>query len=174
MRSSTLNSSSDLVQTVYGRLRLLAAQYLERERRGHTLQPTALVHEAYMKLARQDRARFDNRHQFVRVAARAMQQILVNHERDRVRIKRGGGMPRMELSDAETPVVDSDVDLVALGDALDRLEQIDPRKVEVVQQRFFCGLTVEESAGVLGVSVAQVKRDWTLAKAWLKRELAAR
>lgn len=166
-------TADGLVQAVYSKLHSLAEQLLRHERNGHTLQATALVHEAYLRLAKHDGAGCANRQQFVRLAARAMRQILVNHERDRARIKRGGGMQRVAVDSIELVDLQTDVDLIVLDDAMARLERIDPRKVEIVQLRFFGGLTVEETSRVIGVSVAQVKRDWTLAKAWLSRELEA-
>ena len=162
----------DLLRRSYADLRRLAAKFLDAERRDHTLQPTALVHEAWLRLAAQDSSRWRDRAHFLRLAARMMRRILVNHERDRRRLKRGGTTGRrVPLSD-ELQVGHRDpLDLVPLDQALRRLSGIDPRKVEVVNLRWFAGLELLEVAEVLGISLAQVKRDWTFARAWLFREL---
>lgn len=160
-----------LVQRTYADLRRLAERFLGRERRNHTLQATALVHEAYLRLARQADAQWSDRMQFLRVAAEMMRRILVNHERDRRRLKRGGNAIRLDLDLVEPFADPHAIDLVALDSALERLAEIDQRKVEIVQLRFFAGLTLEETAQALSLSVAQIKREWTLAKAWLLRDL---
>ncbi len=164
----------DLLRRSYADLRRLAAKFLDAERRDHTLQPTALVHEAWLRLAAQDSSRWRDRAHFLRLAARMMRRILVNHERDRRRLKRGGAEGRrVPLSDELRAGHSDPLDLVALDQALRRLSGIDPRKVEVVNLRWFAGLELLEVAEVLGISLAQVKRDWALAKAWLARELDA-
>jgi len=152
---------------VYGELRRLAAGYLSREGVGHTLQPTALVHEAYLRLVDQRQVDWRNRAQFLGIAASMMRRILVNHARDRVAAKRGGDAERVSLSLVETPSGGADVDLIALEDALGRLAALDARKAQVVELKFFGGLTVEEIAEVLQVSGATVEREWSFARAWL-------
>ena len=152
---------------VYGELRRLAAGYLSREGVGHTLQPTALVHEAYLRLVDQRQVDWRNRAQFLGIAASMMRRILVNHARDRRAAKRGGDAERVSLSLVDTPSGGSDVDLIALEDALHRLAALDPRKAQVVELKFFGGLTTEEIAEVLQVSGATVEREWSFARAWL-------
>lgn len=159
------------MELVYPELRRLAHVYLRAERAGHTLQTTALVHEAYLRLAPQTRAQWKGRKHFFRVAAEAMRRILVNHARDRGRIKRGGELQRVPIPDIEGGFEVERWDWVAIDEALRRLAEHDARKAEVVQLRFFGGFTLEETADSLGISLAQVKRDWTFAKAWLHREL---
>ena len=160
-----------LVQLAYPELHRLAQQLLARERRPHTLQPTALVHEAFLRMSRQDRARFEDQAHFLRIAAAMMRRILVNHERDRRRLKRGGDAGKEEFIDVAEAAPGEAVDLVALDDALTRLEAIDRRKVDLVQLRYFAGLTLAETANALGLSLTHVKREWALAKAWLQRAL---
>jgi RNA polymerase sigma factor (TIGR02999 family) len=152
---------------VYDELRGLAALYLSRERPGHTLQPTALVHEAYLRLINQRQANWRNRAQFLGLAAGMMRRILVNHARDRAAQKRGGDGERVSLSLVEAPSGRPDVELIALEEALNRLAERDARKARVVELRFFGGLTTEEIAEVLQVSVATVEREWSFARAWL-------
>ncbi len=156
-----------MLPLVYEELRRLAAHYLSREREGHTLQPTALVHEAYLRLMDQRQADWKNRAQFIGLAAGMMRRILVNHARDRVAKKRGGGAEQVSLSLVEAPSGRPDVELIALEDALDRLAALDPRKSRVVELKFFGGLSIDEIAEVLEVSAATVERDWTFARAWL-------
>ena len=156
---------------VYGELRRLAAGYLSREGAGHTLQPTALVHEAYLRLVDQRQADWRNRAQFLGLAAGMMRRILVNHARDRAAAKRGGDPERVTLSLVEAPSGGPDVDLIALEDALDRLAALDPRKAQVVELKFFGGLTVREIAEVLQISDATVEREWTFARAWLYKAI---
>jgi RNA polymerase sigma-70 factor, ECF subfamily len=166
------SAADRLLPVVYGELRRLAAGCLRRERTGHTLQPTALVNEAWMKLAGQD-APWQNRAHFLGVAAGAMRRILVDHARRRHAQKRGGGDLRVTLTDGVAASASGgDVDLVLLDGALERLAALDARQARMVTMRFFAGLTVEETAEALGVSEKTVKRDWAAAKAWLRRELA--
>jgi RNA polymerase sigma-70 factor, ECF subfamily len=153
-----------LIPLVYAELRRRAGGYLRRERPGHTLQPTALVHEAYLKLVGLQ-GQLASRSQFFGVASNLMRRILVDHARRRRAAKRGG--IRVTLDDAHQAVVDRDVDLVRLDDALSELSALDPRQGRLVEMRYFGGLTQEEAAELLGVSVATVKREWTLARAWL-------
>jgi len=170
--ASARSAADRLVPEVYRELRRLAGRCLARERSGHTLQATALVHEVYVSLSKQTGARFGSRAHFCRVAAEAMRRILVNHARDRERVKRGGGARRLSLEESELLAPGLDVDLLELDEALERFERVDARKVRIVHLRFFGGLTIEETAEATGISPAQVKRDWTLAKAWLLRELS--
>jgi RNA polymerase sigma-70 factor (ECF subfamily) len=163
-----------LMPVVYGELRKIADAYLRRERSGHTLQPTALVHEAWLRLVRQDQPSFEHRTQFFALAAQVMRRILVDHARRQLRQKRGKGELPLELDDAiaaPRSAVDA-VDALDLDRALTKLQQIDPDQAQLVELRFFGGLTVEETAAALGISPATVKREWALAKGWLFRELA--
>jgi len=170
------HAASRLLPLVYDELRRLASSYLARERADHTLQPTALVHEAFLRLVGSDDSRWESRAHFYRVAALAMRRVLVNHARDRARLKRGGNARKLPLDDtppAEPIEIDlPPEDLIALDDALEKLAEVDERKVQVVQLRYFGGFTVEQTARILGVSPAQVKRDWTSARAFLLRELS--
>jgi len=159
-----------LTPIVYDELHHLASRYMKRERSGHSLQTTALVNEAYMRLVDYRRMRWQNRAHFFAVAAQLMRRILVEHAR-RHNLKRGGGLAHVSLEEAPVVGGDEDADLAALDDAMNALERIDPRKVQVVEMRFFGGLSVEETAEVLKVSPVTVKRDWRAAKAWLYREL---
>ena len=160
-----------LMPLVYGELRRLARHYMSRERPGHTLQTTALVNEAYLRLVGQEEMRWENRAHFFGIAARLMRQILVDHARGRQAAKRGGGQFRLSLSKVDRAAPGPDVNLLALDEALGRLEAIDPQKSRVVELRYFGGLGIEETAEVIGVSPATVKRDWSIARAWLRCEL---
>lgn len=160
-----------LTPVVYRELHRLAGRYMRRERPGHSLQTTALVNEAYMRLVGYTRMRWQDRAHFFAVAAQVMRRILVEHAR-RHNLKRGGDVPHVALDEAALVGADADVDLVALDDAMTALARVDPRKMQVVEMRFFGGLSVEETAEVLGISPVTVKRDWRMAKAWLYRELA--
>jgi RNA polymerase sigma factor (TIGR02999 family) len=159
-----------LLPLVYAELRRIAARQLRKERSGHTLQPTALVHEVYLRLVDQRQVDWRGRAHFFGVAAQMMRRILVDHARDLRRAKRGGGALRVSLSDVQVPL-ERAADLVALDDALTALETFDPRKGRVIELRYFGGLSLEETAAALEVSVATVRRDWSLARAWLYREL---
>lgn len=149
----------------------MAHRHLGREREGHTLDTTALVHEAYLKLARLDRVRWQTRTHFLAFAAQAMRRVLVDYAVRRNAEKRGGRRERVPLSPVMVAVDDRVEDLLALDDALERLRALDERQCRVVECRFFAGMSVEETAEVLGVSAATVKRDWTHARAWLNRAL---
>jgi RNA polymerase sigma-70 factor (ECF subfamily) len=162
----------ELMPLVYQELRRLARSHLRRQRQDHTLQPTALVNEAYLRLLGQERVSLQNRAQFFGLAAKAMRSILVDHARRHNADKRGGAEYTLSLSIADRLKKKPDVDLIALDDALNDLAAIDPKHSQVIELRFFGGLTIQESATVLGVSHATVERDWTLARAWLRRELA--
>ena len=159
-----------LTPIVYDELRRLARRYMRGERTGHSLQTTALVNEAYMRLVDYKSMQWQNRAHFFAVSAQLMRRILVEHAR-RHNLKRGGGVQHVSFEDAAEVSGDRAADLGALDDALDALARIDPRKVQVVEMRFFGGLSVEETAEVLKVSPVTVMRDWSTAKAWLYREL---
>ena len=161
-----------LLPLVYDELRLRAARYLRRERPNHTLQATALVHESYLRLVDQREVRWQNRAHFFGVAAQAMRRILVDEARSRGRWKRGGGGRHVSLGQVEPESKGRSVDLLALDEALRRLAVRDARQARVVELRYFGGLTVEEAAEVIGVSEVTVRREWTMAKAWLRRELS--
>jgi RNA polymerase sigma factor (TIGR02999 family) len=169
-----LNAMQALTPIVYDELHRLARHYMRRERPGHSLQATALVNEAYMRLADYTRMQWQDRAHFFAVSAQVMRRILVEHAR-RHNVKRGRGVQHVSLEDAV--VVgggeQEETDLVAIDDALVALARIDPRKVQIVEMRFFGGLTVEEIGEVLDVSTGTVKRDWRAAKAWLHRELSS-
>lgn len=160
-----------LMPLVYDELHRLAGAYLRRERRGHTLQPTALVNEAYLRLIDQRTARWHNRAQFFGVAAQLMRRILVDHARAHHAAKRGGSQEDLRLSLARPFGEQPDFDLLALHDALNQLAEIDPEQGRIVELRFFGGLTIEETAEVVGISHATVEREWKMARAWLRREL---
>ena len=160
-----------LIEIVYSELKQLAKAYLRRERPNHSVAATALVHEAYLKLVDQRRVQWHNRSHFFGIAAQAMRRILVDHARASHAAKRGGGGLTVEPNQQEAPLLPSDVDVLALDEALSRLEGVEPRWSQLVELRFFAGLTVGETASVLEVSPATVKRDWSLARAWLYREL---
>lgn len=163
----------ELMPLVYEELRRQASQYLRKERQGHTLQTTALIHEAYLRLAGQNEIEWQNRNHFFAIASTAMRRILVDHARTRHCEKRGGNAEDIPLDDAlMIGVSQKSVDLVALDEALVRLERLDPRQAKVVELRFFSGLTNEETAKVLAVSNATVRNDWAMAKAWLHGQLA--
>ena len=161
-----------LMPIVYDELRRQAARYLRREQAGHTLQTTALIHEAYVRLVDQRNVQWQNRAHFFGIAAKMMRRILVDHARTKKRAKRGGSDVKVSLADATIPVKGQDLDVVALDEALNRLAEIDEQQSRVVELRFFSGLTVEETAEVMGISPATVKRDWSMAKAWLHREMS--
>ncbi len=160
-----------LLPLVYAELKQRASAQLARERGSHTLQPTALVHEAFLKLVDQRRAHFRNRAQFFGVSARLMRRILVDHARTRGAAKRGGDVLRIPLEDAHGAPASHQTDVLLAHQALERLEQQDERQARVVELRYFGGLSIEEIAVVLEVSEITVKRDWTMARAWLFREL---
>jgi len=157
----------ELMPLVYDELRRLAAHYLRHERPDHTLQPTALVHEAYLRLVDQTQVRWQNRAHFFGIAANLMRQILVNHALSHRASKRGGTAIKLTLDEAAGLSKQRDVDLVALDEALTRLAALDSQPSRIVELRFFGGLSIEETAEVLRISPATVKREWTMAKAWL-------
>jgi RNA polymerase sigma factor (TIGR02999 family) len=161
-----------LMPLVYSELRRLASNYLRRERVGHTLQPTALVNEAYLKLIDQKNAKWQNRAQFFGISAQLMRRILVDHARQRQAVKRGGSnQERLSITSVEAVLKQPEIDLLALNEALDELAQMDPQQSRIVELKFFGGLSIEETAEVLGISHATVERDWKMARAWLRRQL---
>jgi len=167
-----LPATDDLFPLVYRELRRLASRKMSRERSGHTLQTTGLVHEVYLRLAGQNGVQWRNRGQFLAVAARMMRRILVDHARSRSAFRRGGGtlMPLDDLP-SEPLVGACAAEVLAIDEAIGRLAALDPRKGRIVELRFFAGLSIEETAAALGVSPGTVMRDWTLTKAWLRREM---
>jgi len=160
-----------LMPVVYAELRRLAHRYMSRERAGHTLQTTALVNEVYLRLVNWKDVQWQNRAQFFAVSAKMMRRILVDFARDKQYLKRGGGALQVSLTEAAAFTRGQDTDLVALDEALTKLGQVDARKAQVVEMRFFGGLSIAEVAEVLTVSQETVNRDWRLAKVWLLREL---
>jgi RNA polymerase sigma factor (TIGR02999 family) len=166
----------ELLPLVYEELRRVANHHLRRERPGHTLQPTALVHEAYMRLINQAEVNWQNRAHFFGVAANLMRQILIQHARAAHAAKRGGDARKLYLDDvpgiSDGLAKKNDLDLIALDDALNHLAAVAPQQSLVVELRYFGGLSIEETAEVLGISPATVKREWTMAKAWLHREIS--
>jgi RNA polymerase sigma factor (TIGR02999 family) len=162
-----------LMPMVYRELRLIAGRFLSHERPGHTLQSTALVHEAYLRLVDQSRIDWQSRAHFFGVAATIIRNILVDHARARHAAKRGGSMPALSLDEAVAIPQKRDVELIAIDDALLTLSQLDPQQSRIVELRFFGGLTIEETAEVLHISASTVKRDWILAKTWIFRALSA-
>ena len=160
-----------LIPLVYGELRQIAAAVLRRERSDHTLQPTALVHEAYLRLIDQRNVNWQNTAHFFAIAAQAMRRIIVDHARRHNAVKRGGDNLKVELEEAQSQPGPLDVDVLKLDDALTALAAFDPQQSRIVELRFFGGLSIEETAEVIGISPATVKRDWSMAKAWLHREM---
>ena len=163
-----------LIPLVYDELRRLARSYARGERRDHTLQPTAIANEAYLRLVNHQRVDWQNRAHFFGIAAQVIRRILVDHARKRSAGKRGGDQARIDLDDQAVAAADGGVDVVALDEALTKLATLDGRQSRVVELRFFGGLSIEEIAVVLGVSSGTVKRDWSSAKAWLFRQLSMR
>jgi len=163
----------ELIPLVYDELRKLAASYLRRRSESNTLQPTALVHEAYVRLADQSSISMEHRAQFFGLAAKIMRDILVDHARKRLSAKRGGQQFRLSLTEAERFGSKPEVELIALDEALNSLATTNPKHSRVVELRFFGGLTIEETAQVTGLSHATTERYWSFARAWLRRELAA-
>jgi RNA polymerase sigma factor (TIGR02999 family) len=167
-KNPTVNAA---LPAVYDELRQLAANYLRRERTDHTLQPTALVHESYLRLLNQKTVDWSNRLEFLSIAARMMRRILADHAIARKAEKRGGGAPKLELDAALDFCNDRAIDIAAVDDALRDLEAMDARQAHLVELRFFGGLTIDETAEVMAISPATVKREWMTARRWLQREL---
>jgi RNA polymerase sigma factor (TIGR02999 family) len=173
-----MNPPAQLSEMVYGELRALAQHYMRQQRPGHTLQATALVNEAFLRLARVDPLAFNDRAHFMAVAAKAMRQILINHAETKGAAKRGGGDAPRERVHLDTAASLADdgldtADVLAINNALNRLEALDARKANVVEAKLFGGLTHQEIADALGISLTTVESDWRMAKAWLAKELAA-
>jgi RNA polymerase sigma-70 factor (ECF subfamily) len=162
-----------LMPLVYDELRRLAHQYMRREKPGHTLQTSALVNEAYVRLVDQSEIQWESRAHFFGIAARLMRQILVDQARRRNFAKRGGGAVRVSLNEATAISQEQSASVVALDDALNNLEKVDPRKSRIIELRFFGGMSIEETAEALKVSPGTVMREWTFARAWLRREMGA-
>lgn len=172
-RAGSADALGELLPAVYDELRSMAARQLGRERREHTLQATALVHEAWLKLVDQRAQDWQNRAHFLAIAATAMRRVLVHHAEAVKAAKRGGGRGRVTLTDRPGEVSEDPLDVLALDEALEALAQEDPRKAKVVELRFFAGLENREVALALGVTERTVERDWRMARAWLRRALAA-
>lgn len=171
-RAGDVAAGERLLPMVYDELHRQAERAMRREDAAHTLQATALVHEAYLRLVDQRRVEWKNRAHFFGVAAQAMRRVLVDHARGRLAEKRGGAMQRVTLGDAGAGAsADPDLDVLALHEALERLAALDPDQARLVELRYFGGLGIDETAEALGVSAATVKREWAVARAWLKREL---
>jgi RNA polymerase sigma-70 factor (ECF subfamily) len=164
-------AQEQLVPLVYSELKKLARAYMRRERDDHTLQTTALVHEAYLRLVRHESPNWQGRSHFFGIAAHLMRQILIDHARGRLRVKRGGAVKVLLLNEELTFSPEHSEELVRLDEALERLSKLDARQSQIVELRFFGGLSIEEAAEFLGVSPKTVKRDWAVAKVWLHREL---
>ena len=165
-------AAEELIPFVYDELRRLAAQRMARESAGHTLQPTALVHEAWLRLTGKEEARFENRAHFFGAAAEAMRRILIERARRRLAAKRGGGIERVDLDEIEipSPAVDDD-SLLRVNEALEKLSAVDPRKAELVKLRYFVGMSFDETAAALGIAVPTAKQWWAYARAWLTVEM---
>ena len=175
MRSGRKDAIGRLFPLVYKELRRLAAHYMRGERPNHTLQPTALVHEAYLRLVGQERVHWQNRAQFMGIAGQLMRRLLVDHARKKHAAKRGGSLITLKegLGNPKSAAMQSE-ELLAIDEALERLEMLDPQQVRVVELRYFGGLTAEETASAMGISQRSVEREWALAKAWLRTQLADR
>jgi RNA polymerase sigma factor (TIGR02999 family) len=174
-KSGDASALERLLPLVYAELKRIASRHLRREGPGHTLQPTALVHEAYLRFVKVPGPGWQDRAHFFGVAARLMRQVLVDHARARRADKRGGGAHKISIDDTTEPAAAvADVDLISLDEALCRLDELDPQQARIVEVRYFGGLTIDETAEVIKVSPATVKRDWAVARAWLRRELDRR
>lgn len=160
-----------LLPLVYDELRRRARLYLSRERAGHTLQTTALVHEAYIRLARHTDGSWESRSQFFAFAAKVMRNILIDHARSKQQVKRGGGALKLSLTEANLETMPLDIDLLALDEALNKFAKLDQNLATLVELRYFAGLSLEETADALQISRATVARDWNMARSWLHREL---
>jgi len=169
--SGDLGARDAVLPLVYDELRRLAASYLRRERSDHTLQATALVHEAYLRLVDHQHADWHNRQHFFGAAAQLMRRILVDHARGRLAAKRGRGASKVELHEAMAMAQDQPADMLTLDESLTRLARLDPQQAQIVELRVFTGLTVEETADLLKISPATVKRDWSMAKVWLLNQI---
>lgn len=169
------DAADKLLEVVYDDCRRLAASYLKKENAGHTLQPTALAHEVYMRLIEQEKVSWKGRTHFLAIAAQAMRRLLIDHARGRDRLKRGGGWQRVQIDGAHEPGVEpksTEVDVEKLDSVLKELAELDERQAKVVEMRFLAGMTVEEVSEALGVSKRTVEGDWTMARAWLRKRLS--
>lgn len=171
-RAGTPGAADRLMEAVYGELRGLARRQMRRERGEHTLQATALVHEVYLRLCGSGPIQWEDRAHFFAVAAQQLRRVLVDHARRANSEKRGGGQIKFSLADADSPIVDRDERLLAIDEALERLEGLDPRAAKAVELRFFGGLSEKEAAEALGVSAATLRRDWEFARTWMASQLA--
>lgn len=172
VRVGDAHAASALIPLIYRELHAVAARHMQRERPNHTLQPTVLVHEAFLQLAQTDAVDWQNRTHFFAIASRAMRRVLIDHARAAKADKRPGGHQQVDLH-SYMQVEEQSIDILALNEALDRLADLDPRQAQVVEMRFFAGLSFEEIADVLGISLRTAKRDWTISRAWLHAELSA-
>jgi RNA polymerase sigma-70 factor (ECF subfamily) len=171
VRNGDASAAAALTPMLYNELHRLAMHHMRNERPGHTLQATALVNEAYLKLIDNREANWQNRAHFLAIASQAMRRVLIDHARSKRRVKRGGLQQKVSLEDVVIAAEEQTYDLVALDEALDRLAKVDARQSRIVELRFFGGLSVEQTAEVLSISPKTVKRDWAVARAWLHREL---
>ena len=172
MKLGSQDALARLIPVVYRELRRLAGHYMRDERASHTLQPTALVHEAFLKLVGQERADWQNRSQFIGVAAQLMRRILVDHARGRAAAKRGAAVTLDDTGFDHAVSIGQIEQILAVDEVLERLAQLDPQQARIVELRYFGGLSVEETAEATGISPRTVKRDWAMARAWLRQELA--
>ena len=173
-RQGDQDAREQLIPLVYAELRRVARRYLRQERPDHTLQSGALVHEAYLRLLHEKTPQWENRAHFFGFAAQLMRHILVDHARSRNAAKRGAGVPRLALDEQIALPQSRNLDLLALDDALNRLAELDPQQSKLIELRFFGGLSIEETAVILNISPATVKREWTTARAWLQREMKSK
>lgn len=171
MTGRDADATPDLLSRVYDELRRIAGDYMRRERAGHTLQPTALVHEAYLRLAELDRIEWKDKTHFLVAASGAIRRVLVDHARGRSALKRGGAFGRVTLTDVADWTSDASIDLLALDESLLTLAELDSRKARVVELRFFGGLTIQEVADVLDIGTTTVEDDWAFARTWLRQKL---
>jgi RNA polymerase sigma factor (TIGR02999 family) len=172
MKSGDPSAAEQLLPMVYSELHRLAASYMRRERQDHTLQPTALINEAYLRMAQED-IDWQNREHFIGVAAHVMRRVLVDYARTHNAEMRGGGLKRVELEEGLAISVENSEEILSLDEALHRLTELNPRQGRVVELRYFGGLSVEQIASILGIAPRSVKRDWALARIWLFKELKA-
>lgn len=171
IRSGSASALDRLIPVVYAELKRVATAYMRHERPGQTLQPTALVHEAYLRLLRQKHLSWENRAHFLAIAAQLMRQILIERARAKATVKRGGGLHRVSLDERVAADLGHDIDVETLDALLTKFAVLDPGRARIVELRYFAGLTVEETAAVLRVSPATVERGWAVARAWLRRAL---
>lgn len=174
MESGESRAAEQLLPLVYAELRRLAAHKMAGEIPGQTLQPTALVHEAWLKLVGQQNRRWQDRNHFFSAAAEAMRRILIDNARRKLRLRHGGGQHRVELDDCAAAATSEDSQVLAVDEALERFSRLDPQRAEVVKLRYFVGLSLQETAEVLGISEPTVKRYWSFARAWLHEEIRGR